>query len=137
MSTLLNKIKQNQFNARISRASAIAQFLTTLYSEAANVGLNDGKRESTDAEVIAVIRKFIKNAGEIISAAPNTEAASFAQSEINLLEEYLPKQLTPEEMKAVIDTIEVKTVPNIMSYFKENHAGKFCGKILSTLAKAL
>ena len=70
--TLLSKIRADLFTLRKEGESKNAiSLLTTLYSEAANVGLNDFKRETTDAEVIAVIKKFIKNIDECINVGSN------------------------------------------------------------------
>ena len=59
MSELLAEIKAKQINARKARLST-ATLLTTLIGEAEMVGKNQG-REVTDSEVLAMIKKFIKN----------------------------------------------------------------------------
>jgi hypothetical protein len=58
----MEQIKAKQIAARKS-GSADAGLLTTLLGEAAMVGKNAG-RETTDQEVVAVVKKFVKNIDE-------------------------------------------------------------------------
>ena len=69
---LLETINQDRNEARKMKYTATATLLTTLYSEAQMVGKNDGNRETTDAEVVAVIKKFVKNIDETLSNLPET-----------------------------------------------------------------
>ena len=62
--SLIQDIKSASLVARKARETKKAESLITLYSEASMIGKNDGNRESTDAETIAVIKKFIKNIDE-------------------------------------------------------------------------
>ena len=48
---------------------------------------------------------------------------------------FLPKMLTEEEIKKIIDSLEDKSMPNIMKYFKTNYAGKCDMSIVSRLAR--
>ena len=138
--TLLSKIKHDLFELRKEGKAKVAiSLLTTLYSEAANVGLNDGKRESTDAEVIAVIKKFLKGVDECITTG--TEKGidiSQYEKEKAILELFLPQQLTPAEIEAfVIDYVREGGKPAAMKALKENYAGQYDGKIASTVVDNL
>ena len=57
---LLNKIKADQLAARKAKDGLATALLTTLIGDAEMVGKNAG-RLVTDEEVVAVIKKFIKN----------------------------------------------------------------------------
>ena len=61
--SLIIEIKSAQLAARKARDSFTASSLTTLIGEAEMVGKNAG-REVTDAEVVAVLKKFVKNIDE-------------------------------------------------------------------------
>ena len=138
--TLLSNIRTDLFKLRKEGTSkATISLLTTLYSEAANVGLNDFKRESTDAEVSAVIKKFIKNIDECITvgASKGIDISSY-EKEKAILEVYLPKQLTPAEIEAfVIEHVRDGGKPAAMKALKENYAGQYDGKIASTIVDNL
>ena len=130
--TLIDEIKQKQIAAR-KAGSAEASLLTTLLGEAAMVGKNAG-RETTDQEVVAVVKKFIKNIDETVSALSSRgqDAASFL-AERSVLERFLPLQLT--ELALVNIAQNHKSMPEFMKFLKENHAGQYDGKLASIVAK--
>lgn len=133
--SLMSAIKEKQLNARKSGATVEARLLTTLLGEASAVGKNDGNRESTDAEVVAVVKKFIKNIKETIAAqaAAGMPADAYLAEELSILEEFLPKQLSELELSAISDNF--KTMPEFMKFLKDNHAGCYDGKMASMIAK--
>lgn len=138
--TLLAKIKTDQFAARKDGSDKIKiSLLTTLYSEAANIGLNNGKRESTDDEVMKVIQKFVKNLNECITAGQQLgNDISLYLTEKSILEPYLPKQLTSAEIEAfVIEYVRDGGKPAAMKALKEQYAGQYDGGIASKVVDNL
>jgi uncharacterized protein YqeY len=138
--TLLSTIKSDLFSHRKEGTNKLAiSLLTTLYSEAANVGLNDGKRESTDPEVSAVLKKFVKNLNECIDAGKTkgVDISSY-EAEKEILEKYIPKQLSPAEIEAfVIEYVKDGGKPAAMKALKEKYAGQYDGKIAATVVDNL
>lgn len=66
----------------------------------------DERRELTDADITAIIEKQVKQRRESIAAfekAGRTETAAQEQAELDVLQEFLPQQATPEEINAAID----------------------------------
>ena len=47
----------------------------------------------------------------------------------------MPKLLTAEEIKAIIDSLEDKSMPSVMKHFKANYNGKCDMKMVSDIAK--
>ncbi len=135
MMTLIAQIKEKQINARKS-GSKEASLLTTLLGEAAAVGKNAGNRETTDAEVVAVVKKFIKNIDETISAlsSRNQDSSAFV-AEKKVLEEFLPKQLSEDELKKI--AAGRSSMPDFMKYLKEQFNGQYDGKLASSVAKTV
>ncbi len=141
---LLTQIKDDQLQARKKRHAELATFLTTLYAEAVRVGKDDGNRDTTDEEVCVVMKKFVKNAREVLESVPETDARfGNANFEIFILESYLPKQFTELELKNIIDTIigeneitELRQMGTVMKHLKEQHTGLYDGKLASKLVKA-
>jgi uncharacterized protein YqeY len=132
--TLMEQIKVKQVQARKS-GSIEASLLTTLLGEAAMVGKNAG-RETNDAEVVAVVKKFVKNIDETVSALTSRgqDAATFV-AERDVLEQFLPVQLSEN---ALIEVAKCQpNMPAFMKHLKENFAGKYDGKLASTVAKAV
>ena len=57
--------------------------------------------------------------------------------EISIIEEFIPKALSEEELSALVDKhISIGNVGLIMKAVKEEIAGPFDGKLLSTLIKS-
>ena len=137
--SLMTLIKEKQIEARKSKVVVAAGLLTTLMGEAAMVGKNAG-RETTDAEVVAVVKKFIKNIDETLTAvgAAAASAATLAASatlltERAILEQFLPLQLTELELQNLAE--KHTAMPEFMKFLKENHAGQYDGKMASAVAK--
>ena len=66
----------------------------------------DERRELSDADVTAIIEKQVKQRRESIAAydqAGRTETADQERAEIVILQEFLPKAATQEEIDAVVD----------------------------------
>jgi len=133
--TLMEKIKQMQVEAR-KESAEIAPLLTTLLGEAGMIGKNDGNRETTDSEVVAVVKKFIKNIDETIAALTSrNQSVTAFELERNVLESFLPKQLTEDELLSLIKDNTFTNMALFMKFLKENHTGKYDGKMASTVAK--
>lgn len=100
--SLIKTIKDDLVGSRKARTDAArTALLTTLSSEIALVGKNDGNRETRDDEALAVVRKFVKNAELTVT---NLEAAGrdtgAVQHELAILKAYLPTAPTAEEIEA-------------------------------------
>lgn len=145
--SLLQKIKNDQVIYRKSkeaRDKLKAGALTTLYSEAAMVGKNDGNRESTDVEVVKIIKAFIKHIDETLRVCPkDAEGRHLFEAEKKLLERYLPKQLTEDELKTIISVMVIengydmpKDMGKIMKSLAGEYPGKYDGKIASAIARS-
>lgn len=130
---LLKKIKADQLAARIVKDGIKTALLTTLIGDAEMVGKNAG-RETTDDEVVAVIKKFLKNNLEFQKHVPEGDIGLFTEQTI--LESYLPQQLTEINLQMIIfkefGDIELKSKKGvIMKFLKENYAGQYDGAVAS------
>ena len=142
---LIQTIKSAQIAARKKRDSITASLLTTLIGEAEMVGKN-ANREVTDQEVVATIKKFIKNIDETLKVLDGTGIdavkVDVARAEKTILEQFLPKQLSEAEIRALIsDFLDVgETRPNmgeVMKHMKSNYDGQYDGKVVSRIAGEL
>jgi len=143
---LISQIKSDALEARKARQIDTATLLTTLYSEASMIGKNVGNRESTDAEVLQVIKKFVKNANEVKNILlKNNKDASSVISEINVLSKYLPQKMSYEELGHIIRGIikgltltedkSPKLMGEVMGMLKILHGGQYDGKMASEIVK--
>ena len=67
------------------------------------------KRELSDEEVVAAVKKVLKQTGETleasIRAATNEERTRLLQEQVDILSAYLPKQVCGSELEAVVERV--------------------------------
>lgn len=95
---LFETIKTQQVEARKARETIKATLLTTLLGEISTQVAGTSQHPSDDVS-IAVIKKFIKNTNETLRLKDN----EISKQELEILESFLPKQLTDVELKALVD----------------------------------
>ena len=97
----------------------------------------DGK-EQADSDVVQIIQKTIKELKEerenYIKVKNETEAGNIAK-QIDIISKYLPKMMTEDEIKSVINSLEDKSIPSVMKHFKVNYAGKVDMSLVSKIAR--
>lgn len=138
--TLIEQIKTEYMVQRRARASWQVASLSTLIGEIETLA-KGGKGELTDAVVVTVVKKFIKNIDETLKVVAETAVAETAllRSERALYEQFLPKQLNEAELKFVIDELIAGghiTVGDVMKALKTDHGGHYDGATASTILKA-
>lgn len=145
--SLLQALKDASLTARkIKDPTAI--FQVTLYAEAAKVGKDKRNDESTDDEVISVLKKFKAGAEIVINAATERKDAGDqalidqALVEISIVDQYLPTMMSEDEL--TIEIIEfVKTLEDstakqmgkVMAHLKATFPGLYDGAMASKLVK--
>ena len=136
---LVDELKKAQMEALKQKDTLTRSVLQIVTGKAKLVEIEKRtKNESlTDDDVILVINKVIKELEEEILAFKNAgrnEKVEELSTQKDILCKYLPKQLTEEEIKEIINTLEDKSMPNIMKYFKLNYLGKCDMKLVNKLA---
>jgi len=102
--------------------------------------------ELSDAELCALLVKQAKQRQDSIEqfrAASRSDLADKEEAELRILQEYLPKPLTPEELDAAISAAIAETgassskdMGRVMQKLTSEHAGRVDGKSLSSLVRA-
>ena len=143
--SILNAIREKSIEARKAKDSLASSLLVTLLSEVSIVGKNAG-RETTDAEAIAVVKKFISNNRETMNIVLHTDEAraNLLAREISILEQFLPKQLTTDELdveaRKIVIELNVSTprdMGTVMKVLKERFEGTYDAKVASDIVKKL
>lgn len=93
-----------------------------------------GKEKADDAELLAMMQTMIKQRTEsakIYLEGNRPELAEKEQAEIVVIERFLPKQLSDDEVKAVIEetitsvgATSIKDMGKVMASLKANYAGQ-------------
>ena len=106
-----------------------------------------GKGEQTsDAEIAEILAKMIKqrrDSTQAYEAGNRPELAQAEHEEIHIIEEFLPRQLNDEEMRAAVRRAVgevdggLKDMGKVMAALKERHAGQMDMSRASALAKEM
>lgn len=106
-----------------------------------------GSKELEDGAIIKIIQKLAKQrkeSAEQYSAAGRQELADNELAEIAVLEQYLPKQLSPEELETKIKEIilelgasSLSDLGKVMGIATKTLSGLADGKAISTIVKQL
>ncbi len=92
----------------------------------------------TDADVVGILQKTVKELGderEGFVKADRPEKVAELDAQIATVNGFLPKMMSAEEIAAVIMTLEDKSVPAVMRYFKAEYAGKCEMRTVSEVLK--
>lgn len=135
--SLLDTIRQDAVAARRAKDPK-APVLVTLIGEA-DTAMKAMKqpRPLEDAEIVAIVRKFIKNIDETLPLLGEGPAAEKARAERAALAVYLPVQMTAEEIGAFARNAAAggANLGQIMGLLKAEKAGQYDGKLASSIVK--
>ena len=98
-----------------------------------------GSKEVTDADILKMIQKLIKQrkeSAEQFTAAGRQELADNELAEAAVMEKYLPKQLSEAEVEEKVRAI-IKDMGKVMGAANKALAGQSDGRTISTVVKRL
>ena len=146
--SLGSRIEQDYITAYKAKDSLRLSVLRLVKTAAKNmlVQLKRPGGELSDAELCAVLVKQAKQRQDSIEqfrAASRRDLADKEEAELRILQEYLPKPLSPEELDAAISAAIAETgassprdMGRVMQKLTTEHAGRVDGKSLSGLVRA-
>jgi len=135
---LQGQIKQDLTAARYAKNLDVISILSTLLGEASMIGKSKRNSDSTDEEVIGVVKKFLVNNEETLKhhefINPDSEMCKKLRFETQVICKYLPVQMTDEEMIVIIkDIIAIKNLSSVrelgvvMGELKRLYSGMYDG----------
>ncbi len=142
--SLFQTLRTDALEARKARQAKTASTLTTLIGELETFGKNAG-REPTDADVVAFVKKALKNVDETLKVLhENDDRQVDLVAELGILGRYLPQQLTEAELRQTIEDIiatialtgSQPMVGDVMKALKTNFNGQYDGALASSILKA-
>lgn len=133
---LMDKIRADMLDAKKAKNALTANLLSALYSEIFTLS-KSGKDLSSEDEV-KVIKKFLKNIDDTLNLNIPDDARQKYFSEKVILESYLPKQLSKEEIERIVTDLlgQNLNMGEVMKYFKENFPGRYDGKTVNEAVKS-
>ena len=103
-----------------------------------NLELKEKGKEQTDADVIAILQKTQKELTEEKEnyiKAGNKEEAENIEKQKQIIEKYLPKMMSEEEIKAEIAKLDDKSLGAVMKHFSANFKGKVDMSLVNKIAR--
>lgn len=95
-------------------------------------------KEATDNDLVRVINKVVKELDEEKAGYEKlgrVEDVKNIESQKAIIENYLPKLMSEDEIRKVIASLEDKSMPSIMKHFKANYDGKVDMSLVSKIAR--
>ena len=136
---LVDIIKQDMITAWKAKDTLKKDTLSFLLSKIKNRAIELKVEALPDDEVLSIIQKMVKELNDEADSfckADRHDKASEIMQQVAFIYNYLPKQLTEDEIKAEIDKLENKSIPSIMKHFKTNFAGQVDMSIVSRIARS-
>ncbi|MCS7205153.1 MAG: GatB/YqeY domain-containing protein [Leptospiraceae bacterium] len=138
---IVERIKKDSLQARKEKNELKSNLLTSVYSQAKTAAINEGRREPNDQDLIQAIKKFLKSIEENIQLGKENQISKEnyeqALKEKEILMEYLPKQLSENELREIIKNSGAKNIGEAMKYLKEHYPDQYDGKTASQIAKEI
>lgn len=119
--------------------------LRMVLSEIKNKKIEEGLKELTDDKVISLIQKMARQHKESIEqfkSGDRSDLVKKEEDELAVLEEYLPEQLSEDEVKKIVSEVIEATgaaspadMGGVMREVMARVAGRADGKVISALVK--
>lgn len=145
---ILKKINEDLITSMKSKDELKTTTLRMIKSAAKNAEIaKRGKGDLTEEDIMGVLSTMVKQrkeSAEQYEKANRKDLADKENTEISILQEYLPKQLTTEELDAIIkSTIQetgvtgMKEIGKLMKELMPKVKGKADGKLVNQLIKEI
>jgi uncharacterized protein len=136
---------QNDLRAAMrARDQRRVDILRGVIAVAKNLKVERRVQTLDESELVAIVRKEAKKRADVIEFATKgnrPEIAADAEAEKEILEAYLPRQLSAEELTGVVRELATELgtteIGPIMAALRQRYAGRFDGKEASTAIRGL
>lgn len=132
--TLKEKINKDYLEAFKAKNTVAKNLLSVIKGEIQTIEKNTGVTNLSDEDVTKILNKSVKSLKETLSSVSGEKAES-VQFELNIVESYLPKQLSVEEIQSKIDALVASGVKNMGQIMKEFSTLPADKKLVSELVK--
>ena len=123
------------------------RLIVSAIKDAEIAGRSKGQKEIKDSDIISILKKMIKQRNEsceVYKKAGRTELLESETKEINVINTFLPKQLSEEETKKIceeaiksVGASSMKDMGKVMGALKSKHADTLDFSKVSGIIKGL
>ena len=146
MNTLEQKLQSDLTNAIKSRDTIrmnTIKGIKTAIMETKTA--KNGKKDLEDSDIVKIIQKLAKTrkeTGELDKSNNRQDLADIEFGELNVLETYLPKMLSEDEIRTIVDktiselgVTDMKGMGRVMGTINKSYAGQVDGSMVSRIVK--
>ncbi len=105
-----------------------------------NIKKREKGEEVTDADISNIMQKTIKELSEEKEnylKVSNASEAEKIDGQIKIIEKFMPKMMSKEEIASVIASLDDKSIPAVMKHFKTNFNGKCDMRMVQEVLKGM
>lgn len=146
--SLEQKVMGEMKEAMKSKNEAVLRALRAIKAEIIKAKTEPGAGgeldEATELKFLQKMMKQRKDSFEIFQQQGRTDLAEKEKEEMDVIEKFLPKQLSEEEIRSAVQAIIQETgasgagdMGKVMGVASKQLAGKADGKLISTIVKSL
>ena len=137
---LINELEKANIEALKNKDKVVRAVLSVVINKyrLQAIEIKAAGKEPNDTDVIKVIQKVLKELAEEkegYAKLNRVEDVKSIEEQEKVLEAYLPKLMSEEEIRNVIASLEDKSMPSVMKHFKANYDGKVDMSLVSKIAR--
>lgn len=137
---LINELEKANIEALKNKDKVSRAVLSVVISKykLQEIEIKAAGKEPSDTDVIKVIQKVLKELAEEKEGyikLNRVEDVKGIEVQEKILEAYLPKLMSEDEIRKVIASLDDKSMPSVMKHFKANFDGKVDMSLVSKIAR--
>ena len=137
---LINELEKDNITALKNKDKTTRAVLSVVINKyrVNAIELKAQGKEATDNDLIRVINKVVKELDEEkvgYEKLGRVEDVKAIEAQKSVIEKYLPKLMSEDEIRKVIASLEDKSMPSVMKHFKMNYDGKVDMALVSKIAR--
>lgn len=137
---LIDELKKANIEAMKAKNTTARGILSVVINKYMTVSINNREKglDTTDAEVVAILQKAIKEIDEEKQCFVQTnelDRVAILDEQKSVLEKFLPSMLNSDEIRDIIMGLSDRSLPSVMKHFKANYAGQCDMQLVNKLAR--
>ncbi len=137
---LIDEIKKANLMAMKEKNQAKRSAYSSVISRYQLLKSKDPTKEIKDEDILSLIQKIVKELDEEADSykkAGREEKVIEIEKQKDALKEFVPAQLSEEEIKTIILSLPDRSVPLVMKHFNMNYRGKVDMSLVNKVLKGL
>lgn len=137
---LIDDIKKANMMAMKEKNQAKRSAYSSVISRYQLLKSKDPSKEISDTDVLSLIQKIVKELDEELDSyqkAGREESVQEIQKQKDALKEFVPAQLSEEEIKTIILSLPDRSIQLVMKHFSMNYRGKVDMSLVNKVLKSL